>query len=168
MLEPMDSPTTSVAVFAFHDAARTPHVVAAAREQIGVRSVALAGLLADCEIRIIGGVGEKITDARWLALALAVLDGLSGPLSLLAGSATDTDRVTLPDSEDGLATFGRLIPRGSPVILAVVCDETTPSIGAFDRPLGEALFQIPADCAIRMSARIAACDKFSTRAALAS
>jgi hypothetical protein len=149
----MISTSGNVVIFGFREPARATQVVAAARSQTGVRSIALIGFLPDCEIRIIGGVREEVTEARWLALALAVLDVLSEPLRALAGSTPQTDSVTLPDSDDGLATFGRLIPRGDLVILAAVCDEEMPAIGTFDRELGHALFQIPADCAIRLSSQ---------------
>ncbi|MCW2542284.1 MAG: hypothetical protein JWN95_4009 [Frankiales bacterium] len=147
----MCSTSTNVVIFAFREPARAAQVVAAARERSGVRSVALIGCLPDCEIRIVGGVGQEVADARWLALALAILDVVSGPLRVLAGSTPETPPVTLPDSDDGLATFGRLVPHGELVILAAVCDEDASDNGAFDRDLGQALLQIPADCAIRLS-----------------
>jgi hypothetical protein len=78
---------------------------------------------------------------------------LSGPLRALAGSTPRMDPVTLPDSEAGLATFGRFIPRGALVILVAVCDENTPQIGLFDREIGQALYQIPAECAVRLSSQ---------------
>jgi hypothetical protein len=147
----MDSTSTNVVLFAFRDADRAAHVVAVARRQSGVRSIALVGCLSDCEIRIVGGAGEGVTEARWLAVTLAVLDVLSGPFRMLAGSRREMDPVTLPDSDDGLATFGRLIPQGALVILAAVCEDDMLATETFDRQLGQALFQISADCAIRLS-----------------
>jgi hypothetical protein len=149
----METTTANIVLFAFRDAARAAQVVAAARDQTGVRSVAVVGRSTDCEIRIIGRVGEEIPEARWLASALAVLDVLSGPLRVLAGSPLESDAVTLPDSDNGFATFGRLVPRGALVILVAVCDDSKPAIGSFESPLGAALFRMPADCAIRMSGR---------------
>jgi hypothetical protein len=149
----MSSTSANVVIFGFREPARAPRVIAAARDQTGVRSVALVGFLPDSEIRIVGGVGAPVPEARWLALALAVLDVLSAPLRVLAGSTPETPPVTLPDSEDGVATFGRLIPQGELVILAAVCDEHASAIGVFDRGLGKALFEIPADCAIRLSSQ---------------
>jgi hypothetical protein len=151
MLQAMGQTSTNVVIFAFRDSTRAAQVVATARDQTGVRSVALIGVLPDCEVRIVGGVSEEVTEARWLALALAVLDLLSAPLRVLAATTSQTDTVTLPDSDEGLATFARLVPRGALVILAAVCDEDAPAIGAFE--LGQALFQIPGDCAIRLSSR---------------
>ena len=147
----MDSTTANVVLFAFHDAARAAQVVAAARDQTGVRSVAVVGRSTDCEIRIIGGAGDELTDARWLASALAVLDVLSGPLRALAGSPPETEAITLPDSDGGFATFGRLISGGTLVLLVAVCDDSLSAIGLFESPLGAALFRMPADCAIRVS-----------------
>jgi hypothetical protein len=153
MLDRMDSTNANVVLFAFHDATRTAQVVTAARDETAVRSVAVLGRTAESEIRIVGGAGEALTDARWFATAFAVLDVLSGPLSELAGLPRDTEVVNLPDSDDGFATFGRLIWPGELVILVAVCDDSQPAIGAFESPLGTALFQMPADCAIRMSGR---------------
>jgi hypothetical protein len=147
----MDSTTANVVLFAFRDPSRTAQVVAAAGGQSGVRSVAVVGRAADCEIRIIGRVGEGLTDARWLAYALAVLDVLSVPLAALAGSPEATEAATLPDSADGFAAFGRLVPPGALVILVAVCDDSDPSTAAFESRLGPALFRMPADCAIRLS-----------------
>jgi hypothetical protein len=147
----MDSSAANVVLFAFRDAARAAQVVAAARDQTGVRSVAIVGRSTDCEIRIIGGVGEEVPEARWLASALAVLDVLSGPLCALTGSPPEAEAMTLPDSDGGFATFGRLIPRGALVLLVAVCDDAQPATGSFASPLGTALFRMPADCAIRMS-----------------
>jgi hypothetical protein len=147
----MEATTANVVLFAFRDASRAAQVVAAAGDQPGVRSVAVLGRSTDCEIRIIGRVGEGLPDARWLAYALAVLDVLSAPLAVLAGSSDATEAATLPDSADGFATFGRLVPHGALVVLVAVCDESDPSVGAFESPLGKALYRMPADCAIRMS-----------------
>jgi hypothetical protein len=147
----MDSTTVNVVLFAFRNASRAAQVVAAAGDQPGVRSVAVVGRSTDCEIRIIGRVGEGLTDARWLAYALAVLDVLSAPLALLAGSSEAAEAATLPDSAAGFATFGRLVPLGALVILVAVCDESDPSIGSFESRLGTALYRMPADCVIRMS-----------------
>jgi hypothetical protein len=146
----MDS-TANVVLFAFRDAARAAQVVAAARDQTGVRSVAIVGRSTDCEIRIIGRAGEEPPESRWFASALAVLDLLSGPLGVLAGTPPETEALTLPDSDAGFATFGRLIPRGALVLLIAVCDDSQTAIGSFESPLGAALFRMPADCAIRMS-----------------
>jgi hypothetical protein len=151
MLNPMDSTTANVVLFAFRDAARAAQIVAAARDQTGVRSVAIVGRSTDCEIRIIGRAGEELPESRWFASALAVLDVLSGPLGVLAGSPPETEALSLPDSADGFATFGRLIPRGALVLLVAVCDDSQPGIGSFESPLGAALFRMPADCVIRMS-----------------
>ncbi|MDT5209125.1 MAG: hypothetical protein QOF67_1540 [Mycobacterium sp.] len=145
----MHSTTTSVALFAFHDASRAAQVVAAACDQIGVRSVAIVGRSSDCELRIIGRVGEELTEARWLASALAVLDTLSGPLRALAGSPRETEAVTLPDSDQGFAAFGRLIPDGALVVLVAVCDESEPAIVSFEGLLRAALSGLPADRALR-------------------
>jgi hypothetical protein len=147
----MDSTTANVVLFAFRDASRAAQVVAAAGDQPGVRSVAVVGRSADCEIRIIGRVGEGLTDARWLAYALAVLDALSAPLAVLTGSSNATEATNLPDSAGGFATFGRLVPHGALVVLVAVCDESHPSVGTFESPLGTALFRMPDACAIRMS-----------------
>jgi hypothetical protein len=147
----MDSTTANVVLFAFHDAARAAQVVAAARDQTGVRSVAVVGRSTDCEIRIVGRGGEELPESRWFASALAVLDVLSGPLGVLAGSPRETEALSLPDSDDGFATFGRLIPRGALVLLVAVFDDSQPEIGSIESPLGAALFRMPADCAISMS-----------------
>jgi hypothetical protein len=147
----MDSTTANIVLFAFRDAARAVQVVAAAREQTGVRSVAVVGRSTDCEIRIIGRGAEELPESRWFASALAVLDVLSGPLGVLAGTPQETEALTLPDSDAGFAAFGRLIPRGALVLLVAVCDDSQPEIDSFESPLGAALFRMPADCAIRMS-----------------
>jgi hypothetical protein len=147
----MESTTANIVLFAFHDASRAGQVVAAAADQPGVRSVAVIGRSTECEIRIIGRVGHGITQARWLAYVLAVLDLLSPPLADLGGSSEATELATLPDSTAGFATFGRLVPRGALVILVAVCDDSDRSVGSFEGPLGTALYRMPADCAIRMS-----------------
>ena len=82
----MFSISTNVGVFGFREPARAAKIAAATRDQTIVRSVALVGFLPDCEIRIFGDAGDEVTEARWLALALAVLDVLSGPLRVLSGS----------------------------------------------------------------------------------
>jgi hypothetical protein len=146
-------------LFAFRDAARAAQVAATAADQIGVRSVAVVGRSADSEIRIISRVGAQVTDARSLASTLAVLDVLSWPLGLLAGSAGRAEAVTLPDSNDGFATFGRLIPRGAVVILVAVCDDSEVAMSSFENPLGAALIRIPAERAIRMSACEPTCEQ---------
>jgi hypothetical protein len=150
----MDWTTANVVLFAFHDPARAAQIVAAACDQPGVRSVAIVARSTDCEIRIIGRVGEELTQARWLASVLAVLDGLSEPLRVLSGSTCEAGPVTLPDSDDGFATFGRLIPIETLVILVIVCDETQPAIGPFAHMLGAALFGMPANCEMSMSVDI--------------
>ncbi|MDT4939489.1 MAG: hypothetical protein QOG80_3160 [Pseudonocardiales bacterium] len=147
----MDPTVANVVLFAFRDASRAAQVVDAARCQTGVRSVAVVAQSADVEIRIIGRVGDELTEARWLASAFGVLDVLSGPLRGLTASPPETGAVNLPDSEDGYATFGRLIPPGAPVILVAVCDDSAPPIGCFQSPLGAALYRMPADCAIRIA-----------------
>jgi hypothetical protein len=150
MLDPMDLANAHVVLFAFHDATQAAQVVAAARDQTGVRLVAVVGRSTDCEIRIVERVGEELAGTRWLASSLAVLDVLSGPLRVLAGSPQETEAMTLPDSDGGFATFGRLIPRGALVILVAFCD-SEPAIGSFERPLGAALCRMPADCVTRVS-----------------
>jgi hypothetical protein len=147
----MDSTTANVVLFAFRDASRAAQVVAAAGDNPGVKSVAIIGRATDCEIRIIGRVGHELTDARWLAYVLAVLDLLSGPFALRSGSSAATEAVTLPDSRDGFAAFGRLVPRGALVVLIAVCDDAYPSVGWFESRLGGTLFRMPADYAISMS-----------------
>src|SRR5271154_7032148 len=113
----MDSTDTNVVLFTFRDATRAAQIVCAVRAETGVRSVALLASAPTYEVRIVGGASEGVTEARWLALALAVLDVLSWPVSVLAGSTPERERLTLPDSDDGLATFGRLIPQGGLVVL---------------------------------------------------
>jgi hypothetical protein len=147
----MDLTTADVVLFAFRDASRTAQIVAATGDQTGVRAVAVVGRSTDCEIRIVGRGGEELIDARWLAYALSVLDLLSAPLAVLAGSPREPEVANLPDSEDGFATFGRLVPRGSLVVLVAVCDASDRPIGSLEGPLGAALFRMPADSAIRMS-----------------
>jgi hypothetical protein len=146
----MASTTANIVLFAFRDAARAAPVVVAAREQSGVRAIAVVGRSPDCEIRIIGGAGDELPESRWLASALAVADVLSEPLCVLAGSQPEAEAVTLPDSDGGYATFGRLIPHGALVLLVVVCDDSEPAIASFEGPLSAALYRMPADCAIRM------------------
>jgi hypothetical protein len=141
-----------VLLFAFRDGTRAAQVAAAAGDETGVRSIAVVGRSDDCELRIIRTVGGELTDARWPAWTLAVLDLLSKPLRLLAGSSEQADAVTLPDSTDGFAAFGRLIPRGDLVILVAVCDDSELAISSLETQLGAAVFQMPADCIIRMSA----------------
>jgi hypothetical protein len=135
----MSSATAHVVLLAFRDAVRSAAVVAAARRQTGVRAMALVGRAADCELRIVGGVGEDLADARPLAWAFAVLDTLSGPLRTLAGSPPKTEAVTLPDSDEGYAVFGRLVHPGALVILAAVCDDTNPPIASFTATLRAAV-----------------------------
>lgn len=141
----MDSTTANIVLFAFRDAARAAQVVAEARDQTGVRSVAVVGRSTDCEVRIVGGAGEELPEARWLASALAVLDALSEALRVVAGTPQETEPVTLPDSDGGFATFGRLVPRGALVLLVVVCDDSQPAIGRLGERLGAALFGTPRD-----------------------
>jgi hypothetical protein len=148
-----ETTTANVVLFAFRDAARTAQVVDAARCQTGVRSVGVVARSTDCEVRIVGGAGETLTEARWLAAALAVLDVLSRPLSNVAGGNRDTTTMSLPDSLDGYATFGRIVPPGELVILVAVCDDAALPLDALTSSLGAAVFRMPADCAIRMSVR---------------
>jgi hypothetical protein len=150
----MDSTTANVVLFGFRDASRAAQLVAAAGDQPGVRSVAVVGRSAGCEIRIIGRVGEGLTDARWLAYSLAVLDVLSAPLAGLAGSSDATQAASLPDSADGFATFGRLVPPGALVVLVAVCDGSDPWVGSFGHALGTALYRMPADHVVRMSGHV--------------
>jgi hypothetical protein len=142
--------TANVVLFAFRDAARTAQVVDAARCQTGVRSVGVVARTTGVEVRIVGGAGETLTDARWLASALAVLDVLSRPLSIAAGWGADSTTVSLPDSVDGYATFGRLVSPGELVILVAVCDAAASPLDALTTSLGSAVFPMPADCAIRL------------------
>jgi hypothetical protein len=151
MIGGMEFTTANVVLFAFHDSARASQIVAAACDQTGVRSVAVVARSTDCEIRIISRVGEELTQARWLASVLAVLDGLAEPLHVLSGSTCEAGPVTLPDSDDGFATFGRLIPNGTLVILVVVCDESELAIGPFAHRFGAALLGMPAACGIGRS-----------------
>jgi hypothetical protein len=146
-----ETPTANVVLFAFRDAARTAQVVDAARCQTGVRSVGVVARSTDCEVRIVGGAGETLTEARWLASALAVLDVLSRPLSNLAARDRDTTTISLPDSLEGYATFGRLVPAGELVILVAVCEDAGLPLEPLTSSLGTAVFRMPADCAIRMS-----------------
>lgn len=145
----MESTSANVMLFAFHDATQAAQVSAAAGARPGVRSVAVVARSADCEIRIISRVGDELPDAHWLASTLAVLDALSGPLRVQDGSSEPTEAVTLPDSPDGFAAFGRLIRRGTVVILVAVCDDAALPIDSFVKPLGAALFQMPVDYATR-------------------
>lgn len=138
--QPMDSTGPEVVLFAFHDPARARQVVAAAGNQTAVRSVAVVGRSANCEIRIISRVGEDADEARWIASTTGVLDVLSGPLYVHSGSTGNRKAVTLPDSDEGFAAFGRLIPRQALVILVAVREDSVPSIGSFERVLGAALF----------------------------
>jgi hypothetical protein len=147
----MEFTTENVVLFAFRDATRVAQVLAVAGGQTGVRSVAIIGRSTDCEIRIIGRVGEELTDARWLASTLAVLDVLSGPLRVLAGVPHEAEAVMLPDSDNGFATFGRLIPHGALVILVMVCDDSPPAIGSFESQIGAAVFGMTADWAMGVS-----------------
>lgn len=140
----MNSSAANVVLFTFHDASRAAAVLAAAREQAGVRSVALVGCASHAELSIVDGVDGSSAEARWLALASAVLETLSASLRSLSGSTPAADRVTLPNSSRGLATFGRLIPRGGLVILMLCCDEHAPPIEVFEGRFGSALFQRPA------------------------
>jgi hypothetical protein len=149
----MESTDANVVLFTFHDATRATEIVCAVREETGVRAVALLATVPAYEVRIVGGAREGVTEARWLALALAVLDVLSWPVSVLAGSTPERERLTLPDSDGGLATFGRLIPQDGMVVLVVVCDNEAPALDTLERRFGRALFQISADRAIRMSGR---------------
>lgn len=160
--------TANVVLFAFRHAVRTASVVEAARCQNGVRSVGVVARAGSCEVRIVGGAGETLTEARWLASALEVLDVLSRPLSIVAGSDRDSTTVSLPDSVDGYATFGRLVAPGDLVVLVVVCDDiavgddTAPPLDALTTSLGNAVFRMPADCSIRMSGPAAAGRRVST------
>jgi hypothetical protein len=140
----MDSTTANVVLFAFHDASRVADVVAAAGQQPGVVSVAVVARSPECEIRIIGRVGDELPEARWLASVLSVLDVLSWPLCVLAASPRDAEALTLPDSDHGFDTFGRLIPRGALVLLLAVCDSAKAAVGSFEREVGAALYQASA------------------------
>lgn len=148
----MESTTAKVVLFAFHDARRVAAVVDAAVDHPGVRSVAVVGRSADCELRIIGRVGSALPDVRSLASTLAVLDALSSPLCVVAGAQDAGEAVTLPDSVNGYAAFGRLVPPGALVILLAVCDEQTIPISSFERELGSALFRRPTLVAPRLTA----------------
>lgn len=141
----MKSTAADVVLFAFHDAGRTAEVVTAAGNQPGVVSVAVVGRSPDCEVRVISRVGDEMPDVRSLASVLAVLDVLSWPLSVLTGSPRETQPVTLPDSDDGIAAFGRLVPRGALVILLAVCKDSEAAIDSFERQVGAALFPMPGD-----------------------
>jgi hypothetical protein len=149
----MNSTSADIALFAFRDAGRAAPVAAAAGDQPGVRAVAVVGWSADCEIRIISRAGGQSDEARWSACTLAVLDIVSGPLRVLAATTGESDAVTLPDSDDGFAAFGRLIPLGALVILVAACDDPQLAIASLHGELGAALLRRPAECAIRMSAR---------------
>jgi hypothetical protein len=113
----------------------------------------VVGRSADCEIRIISRAGDRSDEARWLARTLAVLDIMSGPLRVVAASTGESDAVTLPDSDDGFAAFGRLIALGALVILVAVCDDPQPAIASLHDRLDAALLRTPAEYAIRKSAR---------------
>jgi hypothetical protein len=148
----MESTTGNVVLFAFHDATRTAQLVSAVLDQAGVRATGVVGRSADCEFRIIGRVGTEISDVRWVASALAVLDVLSGSLGALAGLSRETEAVTLPDSANGYATFGRLIPERAVVVLVAFCDDSVRDIASFHHALGAGLARIPGDRAIWSSA----------------
>jgi hypothetical protein len=152
-MDSVTADTADVVLFAFRDATCAGRVVSAARARTGVRSVAVVACAEDCQVRILADTGAELGDARWLASALAVLDVVSGPMAALTGSPRETYAVSLPDSEEGFATFGRLVPRGGLVLMVAVCDESAPGIGSLRTPLGTALCRMPADCMIRMSTR---------------
>jgi hypothetical protein len=62
--------------------------------------------------------------------------------------------VTLPDSDDGFAAFGRLIPNGTLVTLVVVYDESVLAIDPFAHRLGAALFGMPASLGLHGLGRV--------------
>jgi hypothetical protein len=140
----MNSTSANVVLFAFHDAGRVAEVVAAAGAQTGVVSLAVVGRSAESEIRIIGRVGQGAPEAGWLASLLAVLDVLSWPLRVLAGSPSESEPVILPDSDDGFAAFARMVPRGTLVILLAVCDDSKTTSESFESQIGAALYRLPA------------------------
>jgi hypothetical protein len=143
--------TEDVVLFAFRDAAGAGRVVAAARELPGLRSVALVGRTPDTEVRIVGGANPSSAEPRWLAPVLAVLDVLSGALRDLGGASGGSGGVSLPDSEDGIATFSRLICPESTVLMVAAYDDSTPTMDAIADHLGTALFRTPAELSLRRS-----------------
>ncbi|MDT4943563.1 MAG: hypothetical protein QOH14_296, partial [Pseudonocardiales bacterium] len=96
--------TENVLLFAFRGAAGAGRVVAAARELPGLRSVALVGRASEVEVRIIGGADAQNVEARWLAPVLAVVDAVSSSLRDLTGASSGSAGISLPDSDDGIAT----------------------------------------------------------------
>ena len=139
----MTSTTANVVVFAFHDAGRAAKVVTAAGDLPCVVSVAVVGRSADSEIRIIARLGDELPEARWLASLFAVLDALSWPLRVVAGCPSATEAVTLPDSDEGFATFGRVIPPGDLVVMLALCDDSRVQVESLEDRLAAALYGEP-------------------------
>jgi hypothetical protein len=141
--------TENVLLFAFRDAAGAGRGVAAARELPGLRSVALVARSSDVEVRIVGGADAKTVESRWVAPVLAVLDALSGPLRDLAGRSGGSAGIALPDSDAGIATFGRLVSPESIVVMVAAYDDSMAAMDAIADHLGVALFRLPAERAVR-------------------
>jgi hypothetical protein len=143
--------TEDVLLFAFRDATGAGRAMAAARELPGVRSLALVGRSPDIEIRIIGGTNPHSDEPRWLAPDLAVLDALSASLRDLTGTSGGSGGISLPDSDEGIAMFRRLICPDSLVLMVAACDDSTATMDAVADHLGRALFGGPAELAMRHS-----------------
>jgi hypothetical protein len=136
--------TENVLLFAFRGAAGAGRVVAAARELPGLRSVALVGRASEVEVRIIGGADAQNVEPRWLAPVLAVVDAVSSSLRDLTGASSGSAGISLPDSDDGIATFGRLIRPESIVLMVAAYQDATATMDTIADRLGMALFQSPA------------------------
>jgi hypothetical protein len=136
----MSECTENILLFAFRDAAGAGRVVAAAREIPGLRSVALVGRSSEVEVRIIGGADAQNVEPRWLAPVLAVVDAVSSSLRDLTGAPGGSADISLPDSDDGLATFGRLIRPESMVLMVAAYEDVTATTDTIADHLGMALF----------------------------